>query len=99
MKVILYTFNSDEISPWKSKNSEGNVWAGRTQQVGDFLSQILMAAKKTRQFPKTNSWINSDLLLRDLTLIKVNLAVSLSLQVDIIAVGRKENTNYSGKGH
>lgn len=99
MKVILYTFNPDENSPWKSKNNEGNVWAGRTQQVGDFPSQILVTARKTRRFPKTNSWINGDLLLRDLTLIKVNLAVSLSLQVDFIAVGWKENTNYSGKGH
>lgn len=33
-----------------------------------------------------------------LTLIKANLAVSLSLQADVIAVGWHEKTNYSGKG-
>lgn len=97
MRVILYAFSLEEISPWKTKNGEENDWVGRAPQVGDFPGQISVTAKKTRPFPKTNSWINGDLLLGDLTLIKVNLALSLSLQVDVIAVGWKENTNYSGK--
>lgn len=68
-------------------------------QVGDIHSQILLTAKKTKQdyFQKPNSRINDDLFLWDLTLIKANLEVFLSLQADVIAVGWQENTNYSGK--
>lgn len=63
-----------------------------------FPAKFQWQPKRLGHFQKPNSRINGDLLLRDLTLIKANLAVSLSLQVDVIAVGWYENTNYSGKG-
>lgn len=63
-----------------------------------FWAKFQWQPKSLGHFQKTNSQINGDLLLGDLTLIKANLAVSLSLQVDVIALGWKENTNYSSKG-
>lgn len=63
-----------------------------------FPAKFQWQPKRLGHFQKPNSRINGDLLLRDLTLIKANLAVSLSLQVDVTAVGWYENTNYSGKG-
>lgn len=87
MRVILRTFNLDEVSPWKAKNSEENDWAADFHKWETFPAKFQWQPKRLGHFQKTNSRINGDLLLRDLTLIKANLAVSLSLQVDVIAVG------------
>lgn len=99
MRVLLCCSQQYEISPWETKNDKDNDRADQPPQVGDFPSQIPLTAKKTKQdyFQKLNSRINGDLLLWDLTLIKANLAVFLSLQADVIAVGWQGNTNYLGK--
>lgn len=88
-----------EISPRETKNDKDNDRDDQPPQVGDIPSQIPLTAKKTKQdyFQKLNSRINGDLLLWDLTLIKANLAVFLSLQADVIVVGWQGNTNDSGK--
>lgn len=101
MRVTVPSFSPDEISPWKTRNSEERKWLSRQASASGKLSQpnFSDSQKDEAISKKTNSQINGDLLLRDLTLIKANLAVSLSLQVDVIAVGLEENTNYWGKGH
>lgn len=79
-------------------NSEENDEQTGFHKWEAFPAKFQRQPKRLGHFQKTNSQINGDLLLGDLTLIKANLTVSLSLQVDVIALGWKETTNYSGKG-
>ena len=84
--MILGIYKPDGSSPLKAKD---RIAITRQHSIaGTISSQISDPAKKKFLFFKKKSslnlTINSDLLLRELTLIKADLAASLSLEVDVI---------------